>query len=283
MSLKILLLGASGFIGQAIASSLEAAGHEVRKPRLDFASMVSPEAWAPHLAGVDAVINAIGVLRDSRARPMQAIHVDAPTALFEACARRGGLRVIQISALGIDGNPTRYARSKVAGEAALIARKDRLAATVVRPSIVFGPGGASARLFVNLARLPLLVLPAAALRAKVQPIAVTELAEACVGLLRQDLAPLRLDAVGPEALPLADFIASLRRQLGRGAARVLPLPDAPSRWSARLGDQLPFQPWCSETLALLQNDNVGDARAIGELIRRKPLSPDRMLKEQPWR
>lgn len=278
----ILVLGARGFIGSAIADFAKAAGHPVRTPRLDFARLLTPEAWQPHLEGVDIVVNAVGVLRDSHQRPMQAVHADAPRALFEACAAQGSRRVIHISALGIDGNSTRYAQTKLLAERALEAHRaaGRLPhATVVRPSIVFGPGGASSRLFMTMARLPLLPLPAAALRTRVQPIAVTDLAEACLALIQAEVPPARVDAVGPEALTLAAFIATLRTQHGhQGPARLLPLPEAPSRWSARLGDHLPWQTWCSETLALLQQDNVGDAAVLGSLLGRPPVSPHHFVR-----
>ena len=69
-----------------------------RRPRWIFSKALTAEAWLPHLAGIDAVINAVGVLRDSAGRPLQAMHADAPIALFDACAAAGVRRVVQISA-----------------------------------------------------------------------------------------------------------------------------------------------------------------------------------------
>ena len=106
-----LLCGASGFIGRHIACALRAAGWQVRPasrrsvPAVDYTRATHASDWQPLLQGASAVINAVGVLRDSRARPMQALHADAPCALFEACAASGVRRVIHISALGIDGGP----------------------------------------------------------------------------------------------------------------------------------------------------------------------------------
>ena len=280
---KILICGAGGFIGQRIVSELRMAGHGViegRSREMDFSSKLDPAAWLPHLQGVDAVVNAVGVLRDSRRRPMEAIHHQAPVALFEACAQAGVRRVIQISALGIADSDTLYARSKRAADQALLALLGRLDATVLRPSIVFGHGGASTSLFMNLARLPLLVLPAAALRARVQPIALQDLARGVAQLLART-GPSPLSAVGPRALTLAEFIATLRQQLGHIPARVIALPDAPSRWSARLGDCVPGQPWCSETLDLLQRDNADDATPFEAVLGRAPVAPEHLV-AQAW-
>ena len=67
------------------------------------------------------MINAVGVLRDSAGRPLQAMHADAPIALFDACAAAGVRRVVQISALGIAHSATRYASTKRAADEHLLA------------------------------------------------------------------------------------------------------------------------------------------------------------------
>jgi uncharacterized protein YbjT (DUF2867 family) len=283
--MKVLVCGAGGFIGRHVVQQLRASGHSVREgraPEIDFSRDLEVSAWLPHIAGMDAVINAVGVLRDSRARPMNAIHHLAPAALFEACAQQGVRRVVHISALGIEGNPTLYARSKLGAETVLtrLHEQGRLTATILRPSIVFGRGGASSELFMRLASLPILVLPGAALRAKVQPVAVRNVADAAVAMLNAN-PPLHLDCVGPQQLTLAEFVACLRAQLGRRAAPVLATSDWLSRLSARCGDHLPFQPWCSETLALLQKDNVGEAAAFAGLLQH-PAIPPRELVRSEW-
>ena len=291
--MRVLVCGARGFIGARVASALQQAGHDVllgvrapahgqvRERRVDFLRWRQPEDWRTTLVDVGAVVNAVGVLRDSPRQPMQAIHAEVPQALFEACARQGVRRVVHVSALGIEGNPTLYARSKLAAESALLSRvrDGRLDGVVLRPSIVFGEGGDSSRLFTLLARSPLLCLPSPVIRARVQPIAVGEMALGVARLLTPQGAAVQgvLNVVGPEALTLADFIATLRRQMGHGRARVLPLPDLLTRLSARLGDELPWAPWCTETLSLLAQDNVATAAAFEQLLGRSATSPDHLM------
>ncbi|WP_225784752.1 NAD-dependent epimerase/dehydratase family protein [Xenophilus sp. Marseille-Q4582] len=283
--MRILLCGASGFIGRPIALALQAAGHEMvarsrrSRPALDFARATRAADWRAHLAGIDAVVNAVGVLRDSARAPMAAVHEAVPQALFDACAEAGVRRVLHISALGIEANPTRYARTKRAADEHLLRlnQAGRLDGLVLRPSLVFGPGGASSQLFVGLSQLPVLLLPRPVLRARVQPLAVAELAEAVAQLIAQPARRGLMELGGPEALTLADFIASLRAQRGAAPARTLPLPGWLTRLSARVGDAVPVSPWCSETLALLATDNVAAPGALAALLGRAPCPPGALL------
>lgn len=282
--MRILLTGSTGFVGQTLHAALTKAGHTVyggisprQAPRnhlevsMDFAHDLSPAFWLPRLEGMDAVVNAVGVLRDTRARPIAAVHRDAPMALFDACAQAGVQRVVQISALGIDGSTTQYAITKRAAEERLwaLAAQHKLQPAILRPSVVFGRGGDSSALFMNLARLPVVLLPGPVLDARVQPVSVHDLAAVVVALMgsARDTVGM-VECVGPEALQMGAFIASLRQQLGNGPAWVLRMPRLLTTLSARIGDMVPPSPWCSETLAMLGTDNVGNTTDFERLLGR---------------
>jgi uncharacterized protein YbjT (DUF2867 family) len=301
--MNILLCGASGFIGQRIAQALRAAGHRVVGARsgrqgsakaqaqgsdgitVDFNRDTDAATWLPRLAGIDAVVNAVGVLRDTRQRPIKAVHELTPKALFDACAQAGVKRVIQVSALGIVGSDTAYARTKLSADTHLLALADhgKLSAVVLRPSIVFGAGGASSQLFMGLARSPLLCLPQAVIQARVQPVSVKDLADAVARLLGEQVGVQGiLHCVGPTPLTMADFVASLRSQLGSGKALVAPLPGPITQLSARIGDLIPAMPWCSETMAMLATDNVAPPQPFAEVLGRAAVAPGDLV-QTAWR
>jgi nucleoside-diphosphate-sugar epimerase len=286
--MRILLLGARGFVGRHIRATLNAAGHTVvagvssspgpGELLVDLTRDTTPASWLPRLMDIDAVVNAVGVLRDTRRRPMSNVHLIAPMALFAACAQVRVLRVVHVSALGIDGGTTDYARTKLAAERQLLERSERgeLDGVVLRPSVVYGPGGASAQMFDVMSMLPVLPRPAQALATRIQPVHARDLAEGVLRLIDNPSPRFgMINATGPRAMTLAEFIGELRAQRGRLPARTRRLPDRLMRLSARLGDALPITPWGRQTLALLSTDNTADAAPFTSLLGREPLDPSR--------
>lgn len=278
----VLLCGANGFIGRHVHAHLLRNGWQVKTAsrhgdaRIDFRRATAIGNWLDALRNVDAVINAVGVLRNHPNQPMAMIHDAAPRALFDACAQLGIRRVLQISALGVAEGDTHYARSKRAADTHLLSlnAQGKLDGAVLRPSLVFGLDGNSTRLFLRLARLPLLPLPKAVIRAQVQPLAVWELAEACSRLLKENHDTGVLELAGSVPLGIGDYIASLRRQLGKKhPATVLPLPEAITRAAARIGDALPFSPLFSEALQLLARNNTSNTEHLARLLQRPPCAP----------
>jgi len=288
-ALQVLVCGANGFIGGHVVEALQRAGHQVTcgsaqrrrtdLPHLpvDYGSDTAVATWLPRLQAFDTVVNAVGVLRDSARRPMQAVHDATPTALFQACAQAGVRRIVHMSALGIGSsdadNATQYARTKRAAEAALQALPSAGPSWVaLRPSVVLGPGGDAMALFSNLARLPLLAMPGAALDAKVQPVYVGDLAEA-IALLADPQSPERgvIEFGGARPMTLQDLIATLRTARGaRRPASVLRLPGWTGALGARMGDLIPFSPWCTETRTMLERDSVASPAPLAAWLGRAP-------------
>lgn len=286
--MRILLTGATGFIGAALREALLARGHALRcvgrrapapaHPRsewrpLDFAAATSPAAWRALLQGCDAAVNAVGIFREGDGQRFEALHTRAPAALFAACAEQGVRRVVQLSALGADARAlTAYHRSKRAADEALLALP--LEGWVAQPSLVFGPEGGSSRLFLALASAPLLVLPAGG-RQLVQPIHRDDLVEALVQLLSLPAAALqggerRVALVGPQPLALADYLQALRQAMALPPARVWALPAAAVDLAARVGDRLPGAWLDTASWTMLRQGNAAPADDTARLLGRAP-------------
>ena len=168
--MRVLLIGAAGFIGRELFAALSARGHRVvpavrdssagiafaaeRAVPVDLNADTNPEAWLRRLEGIDAVVNCAGILQGTRTQSIAAIHRDAPIALFKACEDSGVRRVVQVSAISAEGAAgTQYAVTKLAADEYL--RGTSLEWTVVRPSLVYmrGAYGGTA-LFRAMAAMP---------------------------------------------------------------------------------------------------------------------------------
>jgi len=286
--MRILLTGASGFIGQHLLHALLAEGHDVvcavrhperpgalpDHPRLtaiqaDFAKDTDKSVWLARLSGVEAVINTVGIFRERGAQSFANLHTRTPRALFAACAESDDVHmVVQLSALGADdGADTAYHLSKKAADDYLTSLPIR--AVIVQPSLVYGADGASARAFKAMASLPFAARLGDAPQL-VQPIHVDDVVAAIVTLLRQRLyvepadAPSgggtvrRIALVGPQALPFVAYLATLRRAMGMGRLRVLPLPGALARLLARVGGWVPGALLDPDALRMLDRGSAAD-------------------------
>ena len=155
--MKVLVCGSTGFVGRAVAAALKARGHRVLGAsrsgplRIDFMAPVGAPAWAERLRElqVDAVVNCVGILMARGAQSFERVHAAGPAELFEGAALAGIVRVVQVSALGADTGESSYLRSKRTADEALLALP--LAGTVLRPSLLYGPGCPSTALFATLA------------------------------------------------------------------------------------------------------------------------------------
>lgn len=294
--MKILVLGAGGFIGRHIVAELLAAGHNVvgvaRSTKalsaafpqatfiaLDLAKTVNPEDWSIHLSDADVVVNAAGLLRGP---DMETVHVDMPKALHDAAISAAVQRVILISAISArDDVATDYSASKLAGEAAL--RGSGLDYTILRPSLVYGDGSyGGTSLLRGMAGLPWVVpLPGRGDFA-FTPIHVNDLARtvriACEGEVppRQTLEP-----VGPETISLKGLLARYRAWLGFGPVHFVQVPMPLMRLLGRIGDLVGDGPIATNSLTQMAAGNAGDSEAFVKVMGFVPRSLDAALRDRP--
>lgn len=248
---RILLLGATGLIGSAVAARLHDAGLRVvalardasaaarlpveRVIALDLRGATRTEDWLPLLDGIDAVVNCAGVLQDSGRDSNAVVHVAAPAALYEACERVGVRRVVHVSAMGADkGGLTEFSVTKGEIEKRLAA--SNLDWVILRPSVVLGRSayGGSA-LIRALASLPW--LPRLRGAGKISVVQLDDVTETVARLFAPDaVSRVAIDLAGPEPLAFEHVIARYRRWLGWRPARVIDVPDWVMGLAYRLGD-----------------------------------------------
>jgi nucleoside-diphosphate-sugar epimerase len=288
--MNILVCGANGFIGRHLYKALEQAGHHciagVRKITrddqiaIDYTRDIEESTWLPRLAGVDAVVNAIGILRDTRGQPMTRIHAETPIALFQACRTAGVKKVIHISALGVgSGLATQYFSTKQQAEAALVANEEQLDYLILRPSVVYGSEGASARMFRLQARLPVHTLPMGG-HQMLQPVHVDDLAAACVRWLENNEASKVVAAVGSDAVNMRAMLDSYRQQMGYGKALHVPVPGLLVKLAAKCGDWVPVSPLSTDNLLMLNAGSTADKTAFARLLGREPRSVHTFLQAE---
>ena len=275
-----VVFGGTGFIGRQLVPRLARRGYAVRVisrhpdrvlPLATQGSLGQVVAWsadprsdaalARAVAGASMVVNLIGILAEPRAGDFQRLQGELPGRIARAAAAAGAKRLVQISAIGADpAGPSRYAASKAAGEAA--ARAEFPGATILRPSIVFGPEDRFFNRFAAMAAaLP--VMPVIRGETRFQPVYVGDVAAAVMAALERPEAAGRVyELGGPRVASFRELLGYVLEVTGR-PRRLVTLPEALVRLQARLGDMLPGAPLTRDQLLMLERDNVVPPQAEG--------------------
>ncbi|MDQ1078474.1 complex I NDUFA9 subunit family protein [Pseudoroseomonas cervicalis] len=274
-----VLFGGTGFIGRHLVPRLARLDYQLRivtrnpeavRPLATQGQLGQVEpvslrlsdeaAMARLFQGADLVVNLIGILAEKRKGDFQRLQGELPGRIGRAAAAAGMGRVVQISAIGADAaSASEYARSKAAGEAALRAAFPR--ATILRPSIVFGPEDQFFNRFAGLAQL-LPVMPVVCGATRFQPVFVGDVAAAIIAAAtRPEAAGQIYELGGPRVASFRELMGYVLEVTGR-PKRLVPLPDGLVRLQARLGEMLPNPPLTRDQLAQLQRDNVVSPQAM---------------------
>ncbi|UOP04140.2 NAD-dependent epimerase/dehydratase family protein [Conchiformibius kuhniae] len=269
--MKITVLGGTGFIGARLVRVLRERGHKVRTPSRREVDFLRPDTAAAMscFAGCDAVVNTVGVM-SRHAAVLETVHHHTPKRLAQAARDAGVKHWVQLSALGADAShAVDFVGSKGRGDAAVAGC---LNTAVLRPSVVYGRGGASCELFIKLARLPVLVLPNGG-NFMLQPVHVADVADGLANLCEQQSADT-VNAVGAQAMTLAHYLNTLRHTLhGKPAAAVWPLPLPLLRPVLPLAKIVSNGFLSPDSIALLEAGSCADSEGFAELLARTPLAP----------
>lgn len=276
--MNVLLTGCSGFVGRNIANALSAAGHRVkpasRSVGIDFAKMLTPSDWLPHLEGIDAVINCVGIISESDSQRFSVLHRQAPIALFLACAEQGISRVVQISALGADESAfSAYHLSKRGADDYL--RSLDLDWMILCPSLIYGRGGKSAELFMRLAALPLIPIFGDGGQ-QVQPVHISDVVAAVLQALTCATSRMTINVVGSEKITFSEWLQWMRRAQGRAHARFIHVPLKLVLLSTVVGRYIhPIMQ--AENIRMLETARWTDVQPLADLLGRMPVSIESSL------
>jgi uncharacterized protein YbjT (DUF2867 family) len=286
---RVLLLGATGFIGsyvlrqllvqgmQVVAVSRQTSDAQVNSPNLRWLAlplqtMLSATDWLPRVQRIDVVINCVGILRQRFGESYEAIHHQMPAALAQACAQ-SGVRLINTSALGLhEGAKSRFLSSKLRGEQAIAA--SGCDHCIVRPSLIDGLGGFGASWLRMLASWPVHFVPVGA-TGKIAAVQAHDLGLAYAALAsKPSLAHWRQANLGGTRLFAYAQYLQLLRGVEAGHAKSalqIGLPNWMSRMGSHLCDLFRFSPFSYGHWILLQRDNMPLPNSLPELLGREPL------------
>ena len=239
-----------GMVGQIVPTSAGA---------MDAAAL--PRA----VEGAEVVVNLVGILAERHGGDFARVHGALPGRIAQAAAAAGVARLVQVSAIGADpSSPSLYARSKAEGEAAVLAAFPR--ATILRPSVVFGPEDSFFNRFAGLARI-LPVLPLVGGNTRFQPVYVGDVADAVMAAIDTEAAAGRTyELAGPRAATFRSLLEDMLHLIGRRRP-IVEMPVGLAQFQAKLTAWLPNPPLTADQIILLKRDNVpsGNLPGLAEL------------------
>jgi NADH dehydrogenase len=301
----VTVYGGSGFLGRHVVRALARRGYRIRVGvrRPDLAGHLQPLGRVGQIHAVQAnlrypdsvaaaardasmIVNLVGVLTESGAQTFDAVQVAGAAAVARAAAGIGA-RLVHVSALGASEEATsRYARAKAAGEAAV--REAVPDATILRPSVVFGPEDHFTNRFAALARMAP-VLPLVGEATRLQPVFVGDVANAVADAVDGKARPGAVyELGGPEVMTMREVVEAILRITGRNSL-LMQLPFGLARLNAAF---LQFAPGdfklTPDQVDLLRSDNVVSeaAKAAGLTLEGLGLTPDSLEAVTPsylWR
>jgi NADH dehydrogenase len=273
-NLTIVVFGGGGFIGRHLVRRLAKTGATIRVPsrhvsRLGFlrtagvVGQIVPEMMstfdnaelAGAIDGADQVVNLIGILTENRKGGFDRIHADLPARIAAVASAAGATRLVQVSAIGASADSaSSYARSKAAGEAAV--RERFPAATIIRPSIVFGPEDQFFNRFAAMAGMsPALPLIGGG-TTRFQPVYVGDVADAIMAALnRPEAAGAVYELGGPTVYTFKELMELLLKEIGLKRLLV-PIPWGIAQMQAGIAENVPGKPLTRDQVELLRHDNV---------------------------
>ena len=278
----VTVFGGSGFLGRHLVQVLARRGYRVRvavrRPNMALylrplgdvgqvtpfpANIRDERSIAAAVDGAAAVINLVGIMQEGGTQRFETLQATAPGAIGRLSAAEGVARVVQMSAIGADENSESvYAQTKGLGEKAVL--ESFPAATIVRPSIVFGPEDDFFNRFARMAAIaPALPLIGGG-HTRFQPVYVKDVAEAMVRMIEDPAtAGKTYELGGPEVHSFKELMQIMLKIVGRRRL-LLPVPFSVAGAMGLIAQLVPGAPLTADQVRLLREDNIVSDIAEGE-------------------
>jgi uncharacterized protein YbjT (DUF2867 family) len=274
------VFGGSGFIGRYVVKRLTHKGFVVRVAVRDpeatlflktaggvgqvvplFTAVENEATVRRALEGAALGVNLVGILAERLRGDFRRVHAEGAGCIARIAAEMGVERLVHVSAIGADPiSPSQYAATKGAGEAAV--RQAFAGATILRPSIVFGPEDHFFNRFAALARMSP-IMPVIAGSTRMQPVFVGDVADAVMATLaRSDAAGATYELGGPRVWTFRELLSYVLTETRRHRPLVS-IPMGLARLQARFLELLPDKPLTRDQLVMLTHDNVVEAGMPG--------------------
>jgi nucleoside-diphosphate-sugar epimerase len=281
---RIAITGGTGFVGIHTSRALAAAGHELRLltrgtrsgPRPAGAEwvradVVSGEGLAEAMRGCDAVVHLVAIIREKGRQTFARVNAEGTANVVRAATEAQVGHLVHISAIGVEPDPRyAYLASKWEGEQAV--RGGTVPFTVLRPSLVFGPGDGFFTVLAKLIRLNPVVPVVGDGRALFQPIAVADLARIVTLCIERGPSGAIHEVGGPDQLTYEQIIDIIKAETGRHRRNVHVPVGAMLPLATLFEKVLPNPPVTPGQLRLLEKQNVTRPDAVVSQFGFAPLS-----------
>ncbi|MCW5735930.1 MAG: complex I NDUFA9 subunit family protein [Enhydrobacter sp.] len=276
---QVTVFGGSGFVGRAIVRALARQGYLVRvasrrvglaepvktsgdvgQVMLMQANLRHPDSVARAVSGSQAVVNAAGIFVQRGRQSYEAVHANGARAIAEAARAAGAQRLIHVSGIGADNRSSSNAflRSKVSAEDAVISGFN--SATILRPSVVFGPEDALFNRMAAIAAKAPFVPVVGDGSARVQPVFVGDVGKAAVAALgRPDTARSVFELGGPRVYSYRDLAALVLTEIDRRKP-IVGVPVGVMKLAGFFAQQIArvglVPPITADQVELMRHDNI---------------------------
>ncbi len=298
--MRVLITGASGFIGSYITAAFLRDGHDVvcavrdvgrtnaKFPlaeviHCDFNYDITADSWLKRLDKIDVVVNVVGLLNSVGSNKLDNVHIHGPKALFDACVKAKVKRVVHISALGIDEEKTtEYSKTKKVTEDYLKSLSG-IDWVILQPSLVYANGAfGGTSLLRSLAAVPYLTFLMGDGSQQFQPLHISNLTDTVLFCAQKEGEIKKLlKVVGPKVMTVKEILANFRRWMGLKPAICVSVPLVFIRIMCIIGDFIGRGPLNNTSYKMMNCLNVAKKEEFVEFTGIEPKSMELAISSDP--